>query len=623
MASGSRPRRRSTTAGKSKQPDGGNPAMASRPRGELIVIANPAAMVRVDGTGVPFAAMANTRSLADTFAPPNINLVPLFGRPEEQIRMRGLAPMAVEFGDTEGPAPDLSSFYRIDAPPERLRELAEQVRENEAFEAAYIKPFTELPFFHTAVPTRDDPPPVTPDFLSRQGYLRAAPDGIDVDHARTFDGGDGRGVGIIDIEGAWRFTHESLRHLDGLVGGGIPVADVDWRNHGTAVLGILGGAGKGHGVSGICPGARIRAISHNGPDQSSSKAIQQAADLLGPGDIILLEAHRPGPQSPDPFTANDQQQGYIAIEWWPDDYAAIVYAVRKGIVVVGAAGNGATNLDDPIYDKNPDAASSFGPFPSWWVNPFRRTGLNSGAVLVGAGAPPSGAFGPDRSRLDFSNHGIPVNVQGWGREVVTTGYGDLQGPTLFEDLWYTHTFAGTSSASPIVVGSLACVQGALKAAGRPPLNSARARELLRSTGTPQSRRTGQDRDDPERIGSRPDLKQLLSAVGLVVQAQDPGQANLAGGEKKLVTSSADQAMQTEPAPTEPVQPEPSPTEVVRPDPRPTEPVQPDPRPIEPVQPKKKPDGGDNGHMAESCLLDRVSRLEAQVDRLARLIGVEI
>ena len=34
-----------------------------------------------------------------------------------------------------------------------------------------------------------------------------------------------------------------------------------------------------------------------------------------------------------------------------DDYAAIVYAVRKGIIVVGAAGNGAVSLDDPIYDQ--------------------------------------------------------------------------------------------------------------------------------------------------------------------------------------------------------------------------------------------------------------------------------
>ena len=93
---------------------------------------------------------------------------------------------------------------------------------------------------------------------------------------------------------------------------------------------------------------------------------------------------------------------------------------------------------------------------------------DSGAILVGAGAPPPGTHGrdhgPDRSRLDFSNFGARVDAQGWGEEVTTCGYGDLQGGTN-EDLWYTDTFSGTSSASPIVVGALGCLQGVLRARG--------------------------------------------------------------------------------------------------------------------------------------------------------------
>ena len=95
--------------------------------------------------------------------------------------------------------------------------------------------------------------------------------------------------------------------------------------------------------------------------------------------------------------------------------------------------------------------------------------------MVGAGAPPPGTHGrdhgADRSRLDFSNYGALVDAQGWGREVTTTGYGDLQGGSI-EDLWYTDQFSGTSSASPIVVGALGCVQGFLRAAGRAPLTPA-------------------------------------------------------------------------------------------------------------------------------------------------------
>ena len=147
------------------------------------------------------------------------------------------------------------------------------------------------------------------------------------------------------------------------------------------------------------------------------------------------------------------------------------------------------NLDDAIYD-NP--AQYFDPnqqFPAGWTNPFRRGGQDSGAVVVGAGAPPPGThgrnvYGPDRSRLDFSNYGALVDAQGWGREVTTTGYGDLQGG-LNKSSWYTDQFAGTSSASPMVVGVLACLQGTLRASGMAPLKPLQARTLFHNTGSPQ------------------------------------------------------------------------------------------------------------------------------------------
>ncbi len=134
-------------------------------------------------------------------------------------------------------------------------------------------------------------------------------------------------------------------------------------------------------------------------------------------------------------------------------------------------------------------------------------------MLVGAGAPPPGTHGrdhgPDRSRLGFSNHGARVDTQAWGREVTSTGYGDLQGGTA-ADLWYTDQFSGTSSASPIVVGALACIQGALRAAGRIPLSPARAQEVMRSYGSPQQDAPG--RPATERIGNRPNLRQQIPAA---------------------------------------------------------------------------------------------------------------
>ena len=151
-------------------------------------------------------------------------------------------------------------------------------------------------------------------------------------------------------------------------------------------------------------------------------------------------------------------------------------------------------------------------FPNSWTNPYNRANRDSGAVVVGAGAPPPGthgvSWGADRSRLDFSNYGALIDAQGWGREVTSTGYGDLQGGGDAR-IWYTDHFSGTSSASPIVVGVLGALQGALRAAGKTPMTPATARAWLRATGSPQQDEPG--RPATQRIGNRPDLKALIQA----------------------------------------------------------------------------------------------------------------
>jgi hypothetical protein len=430
-------------------------------------------------------------------------LTPLFGASEE----RAQADAALRSAQ---PGPAAHLFYHVDAPDDRLDALAAELLKHPAVEAAYVKPAGELPSaalaefemgINTMLPMVEDAPPTTPDFTARQLYLDAAPGGIDARYAWTQPGGGGAGVRIIDCEWGWRFTHEDLLQNQGGVVAGTATTNVDFVNHGTAVLGEISGDRNGMGITGIAPDAVISASAFSVP---SATAIRAAADRLGPGDIILLEIHRPGPNTPNPPQG---QMGFIAIEWWPDDFAAIRYAVEKGIVVVEAAGNGFQNLDAAVYNVRPAG------FPASWTNPFNPANASSGAVLVGAGAPPPGthghSWGPDRSRLDFSNYGQRVDTQGWGREVTSTGYGDLQGGGN-ADLWYTDGFSGTSSASPIIVGTLACVQGVLQARGRIRLTPARARELLRSTGSVQQDAPG--RPATQRIGNRPNLRQLIAAA---------------------------------------------------------------------------------------------------------------
>ncbi len=476
----------------------------TRPVGEpeLIVVADPAVGLRAGGPGeaVASATGADVSSLADILSSADTELTPLFGSTEDRVRVATMAA-------TAGQGPDLSRYYTLSAPEDELEDIADRLRAADGVEAAYVKPPAEpaQPLLNDMVASEELAPPVTPDFTARQFYLDAAPGGIDARYGWTRTGGGGNDVRVIDIEGAWRFDHEDLLQNIGGVVGGTQSTDIRWRNHGTAVIGVIGGDRNAFGVTGIVPDATSSAISIFGTGQTSSRAIRDAADRLRAGDIILIELHRPGPRHN--FAGRDDQLGYIAIEWWDDDFAAIAYATARGVIVIEAAGNGAENLDDAIYSTRPAG------FPASWSNPFNRSNRDCGAVIVGAGAPPPGTHGrdhgPDRSRLDFSNFGACVDVQGIGREVTTCGYGDLQGGSN-ENEWYTDRFSGTSSSSPIVVGAVASVQGALRAAGRPLLTPATARQHLRNTGSPQQDAPG--RPATQRIGRRPDLRALYQAV---------------------------------------------------------------------------------------------------------------
>ena len=352
-----------------------------------------------------------------------------------------------------------------------------QVLADPAVEQAFLAPEITLAYTadaHAAPALlRDSCPISTPSFESYQGYLGPAPHGIDAPAAWQL-GHRGGGVWFADIEGGWNSEHEDLpgariQHVHGK-----RMTDPAWRAHGTAVLGEVVGRDNGKGVVGIAPDVE-RVFTSSIGGSTVAAAIDAAASKLRAGDVLLIELQGTGPRG-----------RYLPVEYWDDVFEVIRTATSRGVVVIEAAGNGAENLDHATYKGK-----------------FDRARRDSGAIMIGAGGPARQGY-TDRARLDFSNYGGRVDVQGWGRKVATLDYGDLQACSG-ADRHYTGEFSGTSSASPIVAGAAVILEGVARGRGAV-VSPLALRELLRVTGTPQ---TG---DPREQIGPRPDLARALDAL---------------------------------------------------------------------------------------------------------------
>jgi serine protease len=378
------------------------------------------------------------------------------------------------------PLADLNLYYQFHLPPGpdpvgQAIAAVEALRNLSNVQTAFLEPIPRPAVIGEQI--LRSPALPSPDFTSQQGYLFASPSGINAQAVWGYPGGRGASVKLIDVEGAWLWSHEDLPAP--FFQGGTQIDDPSWRNHGTAVMGEMVGQNNFSGVTGIVSDMQVGCASIG--DMSVAAALDLAAANLAPGDLFLIELHSPGPNS-----NGSGQYGYIPMESWQDNFDAIQTAVANGRICIEAAGNGEQNLDDPVYQGL-----------------FNRQVRDSGAILVGAGTP---------TGLDaewFTNYGSRVDLNGWGESVVTCGYGDLQGGP--ETQWYTGYFSGTSSASPIICGSVASLQGMCKAQWGMPLNGPLAARILSQTGTPWV--------GPKRIGPRPNLvaarQLLLQGVGAI------------------------------------------------------------------------------------------------------------
>lgn len=180
--------------------------------------------------------------------------------------------------------------------------------------------------------------------------------------------------------------------------------------HGTHVSGIIGAArGNGKGIDGIADNVRIMSIravpDGDEHDKDVALAIRYAVD--NGAKVINMSFGK----------------GFSPEKKWVDE--AVQYAASKGVLLVHAAGNDASNVDtvnnypNPVFQSNSQRASNW--------------------LTVGASGDPKigGVVAP------FSNYGkAEVDVFAPGMKIYSTipggnTYGDAQ---------------GTSMASPVVAG---------------------------------------------------------------------------------------------------------------------------------------------------------------------------
>lgn len=438
----------------------------------------------------------------ELFGSTGVVLYRLLDRPEDAIDLER-PPLERQEGEELA---DLNLYFmvRLNRPdPSAAAELIDALNALASVEVAYPEPLPSAPL------AADQAPTTTINLVPEQTYTRPSDaGGLNFDWAVNFPGTLGTGIRIIDVEAGWTVTHEDLPNLVSFDGLNSPVT----MEHGTAVLGLLGAGRNGYGITGVVTDAALGASSVIYPVFHSPFSVAAAIDLaqsrLSSGDVLLIEQQYAEnfPVTSTCTCSPCSQFGYLPVEGHQANFDLIRLATARGIVVVEAAGNGGQNLDDLFYGRR-----------------FDRTFRDSRAILVGAGT----ATGRLTACLT-SNFGSRLDVQALGENVATLGFGDpafgsvaaLRANGNDGNQFYTRRFSGTSSASALVAGAVAAVNGNNRAEGRPLLASAPMGALLRSTGVPQIPQSLFTSTVTRPIGPRVDLRAALPRIIGEVEAID-------------------------------------------------------------------------------------------------------
>lgn len=315
--------------------------------------------------------------------------------------------------------------------------------------------------------------PMTPNFEGNQSYLGANP-GINMNYAWNLNM-NGSGIKVRDVEYGFNKNHEELHQINTFLATGMTVnagASVDYTEHGTATFGTVMAHRGSYGVSGLAYGATEMILFPEWQVSGYNRifAISQSIANSTIGDLIIYEMQGVG-----------QNNQYVPAEINSVIWDLTAAASNSGIVIVAAAGNGNQNLNSTFYQT------------------YINLG-NSGAIIVGAGT-----ANLLHNRISYSTYGTRVDVQGWGENVLTSGYGDAYIIGSDFNQYYTN-FAGTSSATAMVAGCVAVLQSYHFSLTGSYLTGPQMRTILKDTGIPQGNAASGN------IGPLPNMQAAMQAI---------------------------------------------------------------------------------------------------------------
>ncbi|WP_333662519.1 S8/S53 family peptidase [Chishuiella changwenlii] len=370
----------------------------------------------------------------------------------------------------------LNNIYEIKANKQSKEELLQLAKKLESFEEVEYVNFIgnspiEPPYLKTST---------TPNLEDDQTYLNSNP-GIDAKYAWSI-GVTGKHVNVINIEFGFIKNHEMLINLDHVqLEKGFELHPEllnpesqysNFLDHGTATAGVITPSKNNIGLTGISfdVNSFTNFLEWTTKGYDRVGAVARALSSAKVGDIVTYEMQTFG-----------ENREYVPAEFDNLIWDLTKAATDAGIIVIAAAGNGSQNLDSPIYKSYMDRG-------------------DSGAIIIGAGSDDT-----THSILSFSSYGSRVNLQAWGDNVLTAGYGYWNKYDNDNNRNY-FLFAGTSSATAVMGGVATLIQSYYFQQTGKYLTPKELKKLLIETATPQGG------DLTKNIGPHPDIKSAIEKL---------------------------------------------------------------------------------------------------------------